>query len=422
MFEALLQLLGLLPAAAPPTATFKLVRLTSPSLLGPVPLSGPHEGLVPGQAVLPDTFKLKVDAEVTRAAGSTAPLEFSLVVSRRVNPTQTSHAEVIQPVPASGAVSVETTALFQAPPRAVSATATLWHAGAPVATQDVTVELRDLQGFIDEIAPLQVPSGAPTTLVFLARVRKLYQDLALFNLTIGRHAKVPPLFAKGAPDREHLKAYTALLAGGAWVDIGHALVGVEGAKRFDPQPRLPIPKRPDTAVTWAGDIGTAIEVHAWEKYFKKLPNPTTVAQALATRAERSELFGDIDGVNLGEELDPALPLVDNLLAYYAHAGGDRFSLFLANTKDDAGAVVLTLEPGVSPPKLTAAARAFITQQALDFATGALLNDVIQDPAIPDTFMPPEVADMLKPTSPEALQVTQYFVDFLEQGLAGEAGP
>jgi hypothetical protein len=424
-FEAFLQMLGLLPsAAAPPTATLKLVRLTSPDLLGPVPLSGPLVGLVGGQVTIPHEFRVTVEAQVTPAPGSSAPLRLSLVIDPRANPTLTGYVEVSQEVPASGSVSVQTTAFFleaQPPPRVVNAAATLQEAGAPVATQALSIEVRDLKGFIDLLAPYETLSLA-TTLEFLAAVRKLYQDSTLFNLTIGRHARVRPLLPTGTPDRQRLGAYATMLAGKTWVDIGHALVGVEGAARFDPQPSLPIPKRPDTALSWAGDIGTAIQVHAWEKYFKELPNPKSIAQVLATQAEPAELYGDVDGVNLAAEFDPALPLVDNLLAYYAHADNDRFELFVANTKTDAGSAALTLEPGVTPPAVTAAARGFIAEQALDFAKGALLNDVLRDPAVPDTLMPPEVEAMLEPTSPEALEVTEHFVDFLEQGLAVEAGP
>jgi hypothetical protein len=236
-----------------------------------------------------------------------------------------------------------------------------------------------------------------------------------------RFASVKALLAMDSVMGKRLRAGHHLRHGADTITISHALIGIEGGRLQDPRPAIPV-NRPDTLVTWAGDLGGALVRHLVATYYRADPAALTFDQYIAATASRADLIGDIDGINLSFNYDPALSLGDNLRAYYTGPGRRRYTTFLDVTETDAGARALARDPGGGPPRLTAASKQFIAQQILD---AAILPMVRRTALSPDTprekrlLLPPEVEAALKVNSPEVQQLTGIFVTLLEQGLASE---
>ncbi|SDW16223.1 peptidoglycan-binding domain-containing protein [Nitrosomonas communis] len=323
----------------------------------------------------------------------------------------------------------------------------------------VVVELIDLAGFLSIVDPKEkVRPGWQTHLQFLASVRKVFhgnarepQFIGPFNWILYRHRNVEPLFKFCTPDEERLQAkpkhcnpaqqaaeerlrlYKILYDKGEWLEIGHVLAGIEGSPKQEPNKNqsVPIPIRPELIVTWSGDLGSALQryiQHFWlatDKHGNPIDknDPLDLNYYLVREASRSDLIGDVDGINIGSAYDSSRSLADNLNAYYSKKSLRRYHEFIANSKNAKGIAELPLEPGKKPPKLSRQARQTIaihTHGYLKYfwVTGALYHGT--EPAKRkrvDDIM--RVDSKLLPLSAEIQQVADYFGRFLEDGLALE---
>jgi hypothetical protein len=323
----------------------------------------------------------------------------------------------------------------------------------------VVVELIDLAGFLSIVDRKEkVRPGWQTHLQFLASVRKVFhgnarepQFIGPFNWILYRHRNVEPLFKFCTPDEERLQAkpkhcnsaeqaaekrlrlYKILYDKGEWLEIGHVLAGIEGSPKQEPNKNqsIPIPIRPELIVTWSGDLGSALQryiQHFWfatDKYGNPIDknDPLDLNYYLVREASRSDLIGDIDGINIGSVYDSSRSLADNLNAYYGKKSLRRYHEFIANSKNVKGVAELPLESGKNPPKLSRQARQTIaihTHGYLKYfwVTGALYHGT--EPAKRkrvDDIM--KVDSKLLPLSAEIQQVADYFGRFLEDGLALE---
>ncbi len=383
----------------------------------PVKLGGPSANLFHADRPLSDRVTFRLVGRVVLDPSMSGPVTVRLTARPVDNPQLAGRIEITQPLEADGRLNLELTIIFNDPtPRKVQFEVQAIGSSGVLETRTVHVELVDLIGFLETIAPRE--PATPSGLSFLAAVRKLLLPAAIFNLAIGRAATVTSLFPLGSTPAQRLKEYKELLANGHLVDIAHAIIGVEGAKRFDPRPRLPI-QRVDLVVTWAGDLGSAVQEWIWATHYLEDPNAGTLETYLAELVDDSELLGDIDGVNLAAAYQPNLNLAENLRRYYAQDATKRFSLFIANTLRDDGSPALALIPG-APPRLTADARSFIAEQTSRFATQALVSALVESPRFPDkTYLPDPARAALEPDSSEVQRATDLFANFLEQRLKAE---
>ncbi len=291
----------------------------------------------------------------------------------------------------------------------------------------------DLANFIARIDPHE--RKRPTTqspFEFLASVRKVYQGGpkdplgGLFDQVLYRTRAVKVLHAPDSAESKWLKFNEALYADGELVDIGHVLAGVEGSSKQrpdtepngDPQ-QLPRPGRRDTIVTWAGDLGSVFKDYIRDIVAAiaqgKRPDLETYLKKVASRAD---LVGDIDGINIGARYDEKRSLADNLNSYYPKRSARRFHEFVSNTLADDGTPALQLVPEIIPPKLTQPSRDFIAGKVTDFVKPLYIVRGLKDKA--DPAHRDLVWDTFQPNSPQMRVVVDYFVRFLEDGLAREA--
>lgn len=323
----------------------------------------------------------------------------------------------------------------------------------------VVVELIDLAGFLSIVDPKEKARPAwQTHLQFLASVRKVFhgnarepQFIGPFNWILYRHRDVEPMFKFCTPDEERLRAkpkhcnpaeqvaekrlrlYKILYDKGEWLEIGHVLAGIEGSPKQEPNKNqsVPIPIRPELIVTWSGDLGSALQAfiqHFWlatDKYGNPIDkdDPLDLNYYLVREASRSDLIGDIDGINIGSAYDSSRSLADNLNAYYGKKSLRRYHEFIANSKNEKGVAEVPLESGKKPPKLSRQARQTIaihTHGYLKYfwVTGALYhgNEPAKRRRVDDIM---RVDSKLLPLSAEIQQVVDYFARFLEDGLALE---
>jgi hypothetical protein len=297
----------------------------------------------------------------------------------------------------------------------------------------------NLEWYLDQVAALEAASSV-TGLAFVGGIRKVVNSSNDFDPVVGTaravaangpRRKIEPAAPKNSLMARRLRAGSHLRFGGELISISHVLIGIEGGRRQDPQPNppflglLPILKHPDKLVTWSGDLGGCLTRFAMDTVYLKKADALTLDGYIAETAGRADLIGDIDGVNLSFDYDEAKSLVENLRQYYVGASARasrRFHRFVDLTADDDGASRLQIEPGGGAPRLTAASREFIAQEILKAASLPLLRRTILNKAVPAALRqrpPQEVEDMLKVDSMQVVRLKEYFVQFLETGLAGE---
>jgi hypothetical protein len=290
------------------------------------------------------------------------------------------------------------------------------------------VELIDLVGFLSIVDTNEkARPSSQSHLEFLASVRKIYfgapkdQFEWLFNFVLYRHRNVKPLFDRDTPEAMRLRLYKIIYVGGEWLEIGHVLCGIEGSPKQQPDKDQSVPKiqRPDLMVTWVGDLGSVIQ----ERYVKDFWNavdkglPLDINDYLVREASRSDLIGDIDGINIGSVYDPSRSLAENLNAYYSKRSGRRYHEFIANSKNAQGKVELPLEPGKKPPKLSIQAQKTIASYVRTYLVYFWLKGLLYSGT--DPAKRKLVDSMVEIDSPEIGTVVDYFVRFLEDGLALE---
>lgn len=294
---------------------------------------------------------------------------------------------------------------------------------------EAVLERIDLEGFLAIVDPKEAARLAGQThLEFLASVRKIYQGApgtpleGLFNLFLYRHRRIKPLFDLSTSEAAQLKLYEELYTGGVILDIGHVLTGIEGSRKQDPQKDktglILSSDDIETTVTWGGDLGSAL-YHYSIDYLAAMDSsqPIDLTDYLRRYAGRTDLLGDIDGINIGSAYDASRSLAENLTAYYGKKKFRRFREFIANTKDDSGAAQLTLVPNAKPPRLSKAALSAIARDVSLFARRRLFfSDTYQRL---DNDKQRLLNDIASEGSVEMDSVVEYFVRFLEDGLARE---
>jgi GH25 family lysozyme M1 (1,4-beta-N-acetylmuramidase) len=308
--------------------------------------------------------------------------------------------------------------------------------GGKSITATVVVELIDLDGFLALVDPKEkARPSSQTHLEFLASVRKIYQGgpkdplSGAFDFVLYRNRDVKPLVPSDIEDDKRFKLYKDwLFADREWIDIGHVLTGIEGSPKQDPSnqqdpkiskrqnvPKLP---RPELLVTWAGDLGSALQ-----KYIKDFWNaidkgtPVDLNDYLLRLASRIDLIGDIDGINIGSDYDSSRSLAENLRAYYGTKSRHRYHEFIANSKDEKGKAELPLVSGKKPPQLSKQARQAIAHNTWLFLVPLQINGKLYSGT--DPYKRKLVDEIIKVDSPEMDIVVEYFAHFLEDGLARE---
>jgi hypothetical protein len=282
----------------------------------------------------------------------------------------------------------------------------------------------DLDRFLSIVGPKE---GAvrQSRLEFLASVRKIYQGgpgdplAGAFDWVLYRNRGVRVLFEQEPAMRAWLKEQEAIYADGELVDIGHVLAGIEGASKQQPSEdqQIPVPVRPDLIVTWAGDLGSVLQHNMAGIVAAVAQNQTPKWEEYLKRAPRSDLVGDIDGVNLGSLYDPNDSLTGNLKAYYGKKSARRFHEFIANTLDIKGKPALPLVVTDKPPRLSEAAWTFIASSVLSYLAPFWITGKLKAGVAPANY--PLIDRILGPTSLEMRAVVAHFVRFLEIGLERE---
>jgi len=300
-------------------------------------------------------------------------------------------------------------------------------------TADALLQRNDLEvllAIVDEQEKVLVEEPGLTHLQFLHAVRKIFQPppgspfAALFDALLYRQSDIPALFDLSSPEGNRIHRFENLEIDGTTLDIGHVLTAIEGSRRQQPQlgsrgfgpwhwPML-FDDDLEATVTWGGDFGLALASYLEDKAAGRTAD---VASYLKAHAGADDLIGDIDGINIGAVYDENKSLADNLRAYYGTRPLRRFHSFIANSRNGTKQPIFTLVPG--QPKLDAASRKNFAHYALMFAQRKL--------AFASKLTPAQLSAVLPivqegSTAPEIAVVTNYFVDFLEAGLAREAPP
>src|SRR5262249_1904440 len=152
-----------------------------------------------------------------------------------------------------------------------------------------------------------------------------------------RGRAIPPLFRPESGEHRELESFRVLYAGESFVDIGHVLTGIEGSPSQDPtegRHDATVPRDPELIVTWSGDLGSALQRYI-PRFIAAIDShgpPINIRDDLLALAPRSDLLGDVDGINIGAVYDPTKTLKENLVPYYQSAERLRFHAFLNASK------------------------------------------------------------------------------------------
>lgn len=256
-----------------------------------------------------------------------------------------------------------------------------------------------------------------THLEFVASLRKIYQGgpgdpfEGPFQQILYRHRNVTVLHKPGTVEHARFKRFQLLWIGKEAVDISHVLTGIEGSDAQDPskgQGRMGLPVGRDALVTWGGDLGNALAAYIvkFVKAFDK-GDPVDIADDLRVQASRSDLIGDIDGINIGAVYDGTKTLKENLTAYYGSGSKTRFKTFVRVAN-----IAIDGKKRVTKDGRLAIAGRVTHYVGLKFFGNGYLDTLAKDKA-----------DLARSaydhTSAEVALVVDFFVDFLERGLAKE---
>lgn len=258
---------------------------------------------------------------------------------------------------------------------------------------------------------------------FLSSVRKMFQPApgsplaGMFDLFLYRNRKICRLAAVDSPQGKYIRSFEEMMIGNDKVDIGHVLVGIEASRRQKPNSVLP-PIRGDATtealMTWAGDLGSALEPYAEAIVAGRRVDIKTYLNAKASFAD---LLGDIDGINIGSVYDETKSLAENLRTYYGAKPFRRFHDYLTRLTDDAGKPLFRLAQQ-RPPRVDQASRLRVSGYISMFANGVVSKRKVLDGLTPDQSF--KFVSMLQPASKEMNVVIDYFFAFLERGLAQES--
>lgn len=222
------------------------------------------------------------------------------------------------------------------------------------------------------------------------------------KLDLAKYPELAPYFDVDEDGKTSSKEVT--LPDGSVVDPGHVYTGIGAYLHPNANRALRLAGiRNQDGATWSGDVGSAIVHH------DEMKGKLSYKQAFDEMAGKGDLNADLDGVNIGANLDRSKSLTEQLSAYYSEDAGKgkgyrhRFSQFTQNRG-------LSTENG----KLTKDAKGIIDSEVDDFADlyahrddgwlgrvkGGLFGDYDQD-------------------SDRSQAMTGQFVDYLNNGLANE---
>jgi hypothetical protein len=165
-------------------------------------------------------------------------------------------------------------------------------------------------------------------------------------------------------------------------------------------------------MTWAGDLGSALEPYAEAIVAGRMVNMKTYLE----KASVADLLGDIDGINIGSVYDETQSLANNLRNYYRTKPFRRFRQYLAQLKDDSGNKLFSLKQQ-NPPKLSDASRLRAAHYIGDFARAVALLRQVFDGLTQSQAS--QFLSMFQPGSNEMNIVIDHFFELLEKGLAKE---
>jgi hypothetical protein len=413
--------------------------------LGTVTMMGPSRGLFVRKEdpfgrredTSPDPLTLTFHGRVVIGSNVANPPQLSsLRASVRFlmtdNQALTGIVNAAVPVAADGTYTLPVNLLFRPnlprPTRLVGR-ATVEGTTATVESDEFQIENARLDWFLEQIEAEEQRANAASGLAFLASIRKMLLPSGAFDRAIRRSATVTQLYNPKSDTGKRWVAAENPIFDREPIRISHALIGIEGNWRQNPQPPQPIPVESlGNLVTWSGDLGSALQEYLFQRYFKKYfpgqpdyPSFEDYVQRLATR---EQLIGDIDGINLAPMYNATRSLTTNLRAYYGQGSRKRFSRYVQTQEGANRQPVLALQTGAAMPKLSAASRQFLANEISFAATAILAASILQSSVstskkIAADPYPSDVTAALEATSPEVKRLTDYFADFVEQGLAQE---
>jgi hypothetical protein len=183
-------------------------------------------------------------------------LRVTLAFAGYQNPALNGEVIVTQPVQPNGQFEVSA-ALFFKPevkrPFRLSSLLTIEGSIIHADIRRVLVDNANIDWFVSLIDDAERFTIVSSRLEFLARTRKTYLTSSDFNYVLPRFTSTESLFARDSEMGIRMRAGHHLRNGSEAVTISHVLIGVEGGRLQNPQPRIPV-DRPDTLVTWAGDL------------------------------------------------------------------------------------------------------------------------------------------------------------------------
>ena len=243
----------------------------------------------------PDSLPLLFRGQILTAGQPANPpvmtdLRVRVAFAGAENPALNGEVVVTQPVQADGSFAVAATLLFRAGvarPYRLTSTVTIEEATLAVDNRRVIIDNANLGWFLDLIDDAERLTVVSSKLEFVARVRKTFLTSGDFDAVLTRFASTKALLAMDSVMGKRLRTGHHVRSGGEAITISHVLIGIEGGRLQDPRPRIPV-ARPDTLVTWAGDLGGALVRHLVATYYRSDPAALTFDQFIAATASRAE--------------------------------------------------------------------------------------------------------------------------------------
>lgn len=195
-------------------------------------------------------------------------------------------------------------------------------------TYEVTPSLQALLTLIRAVEKAYPKDDWKTT---ATRLRKTHYNSMLWNLVLLESEEVKPVAANSGVPAEYIERLQRgdvefIDPKGNSVDMGHiwALINalsqqelnniVDGLTRLEVQ----------DAISWSGDIGSAISAYALQSKDKKV----SLAQNFHNLAGSSDLYGDTDGFGVYlQDVDSSWPLSKRIEYFYTHNLDERFEYF-----------------------------------------------------------------------------------------------
>jgi hypothetical protein len=307
----------------------------------------------------------------------------------------------------------------------------------------VVLRLINLDTFLSLLDTKERALGSPQTYVekdkyppqthlqFLASIRKMFQPApgsplaSVFDRFLHRNRKITklaPIYSSTlqpveSDEGRYIRYFQNLTIGNDKVDIGHVLVGIEASRRQKPDSIDPPPTsdaRTEAFMTWAGDLGSALEPYAEATASGR---QVDIKAYLEEKASSADLLGDIDGINIGSVYDETKSLAENLRQYYGTKPFRRFHDYLARLRDDNNKPILALAQQ-KPPKIDQTSVSRVTPDIRVFCQSMLAvrknSGRLNDSQFSKAF------DIVQEDSEEMKTVVDYFFTFIERGLAKES--